>query len=181
MRESSDHRREVVVVAAALALAGLTALGLAGLGANGWVRLTGFGRTASAQPDRGVGGPAIPGETVLPGPTQMPGERPDRWMLPPDPLRRPVIEAEGTLEAIDGTEVVLGGEAGPGATVGTGMAVELAGDTTYYVEGRPTTFDQVPEGVPARVTYELEGERRVALRVEVLEGEPAEPLPPPVP
>lgn len=164
MGERTGHRRILPGLAGALVVAMLTAAGL-GLG----------GGRARAQPDRGLQ-PTIPGDTVTPLPNQMPGERPDRWLLPPDPFRRPVLEVEGRLAGIDGTELLLAGEALPGTGPATGVgqagtSIDLAGDTTYYVQGAPTTFDRIPVGVPARVTYEYRGERRVALRVEVLEGE----------
>jgi hypothetical protein len=171
-----------VAIAAALALAGLTALGLAGIGGDALARLGGLGGRAAAQPDRGAG-PTLPGETVTPLPGQMPGERPERWSMPQAPILRPELEVDGTLASVGGTQVVLAPEAPPGLPAAPEVpptAVDLADDTTYYVEGRPTTADQLPEGAPARVTYELRGARRVARRVEV-DAPPAPILPAPVP
>ncbi len=181
MRRDGTHRH-LLALAGAAGLVGLAVVGLVGPGAWG-----GLAGRAAAQPERGVG--TLPGEAVVPLPTELqnPADRPDRWVFA-DPRRPTVLEAEGPVTAIDGTELLLGGPdrleevTAPEIPLpDAGTAIELAGDTTYYVEGRPTTFDRIPLGVPARVTYQLLGERRVALRVEVLEGAPAPPLPEPVP
>lgn len=182
MRGRTGHRRTIRAILAALALGGLAVLGVAGGEA---VARLGLAGRAWAQPDRGLQ-PTIPGDTVVPPPNQFPGDRPDRWLSDPDPFARPTLEVEGTLESIDGTVVLLAGEALPGTGPATtiaraGTAIDLADDTTYYVDGQVTTFDRVPEGVPARVTYEYRGDRRVALRVEALEGEPLPALPEPAP
>jgi hypothetical protein len=170
---AGHRRRGLRGPAAALVAVALGALGPVGV--PGWRVGTGAAR---AQPDREYGTQA-PGETPVALPDPTPLARDDRWLFDEGAAGQPapVLEVVGILAAIDGAEVLVSrGEVIPPTPAG--LAISLAGDTTYYVEGRPTTFDQLPEGVPARVTYELRGDRRVALRVEV-EGGPAPILPPP--
>lgn len=183
MEERTGHGRSglrtIPVVAAVVGTAALAAWG--GPGVPG--RHTGLGGRAEAQqPDREYGAQA-PGATPVPLPDPTPVGRNDRWIFDEAgarPEEAPVLEVVGNLASIDGTEVVIaGGDELPPTSAG--LAISLAGDTTYYVAGRPTTFDQVPRDVPARVTYVLRGERRVALRVEVPRGPMAPALPGPEP
>lgn len=171
--------RRTLLILALLALAGARTLSPI-VGGNVISRLAIIDR-ALAQPDRGLR-TSIPGEAITPPPTQFPGDRPDRWLLPPNPLARPTLEADGTIEAIDGSELRLVGAVplatGPAtAIVRAPLTIDLAGDTTYFVEGVPTTFDRVPAGAPAQVTYEYQGNRRVALRVEAFEDQSRPAMP----
>jgi len=132
------------------------------------------------QPDRlppyDQSGVAIPSLGIL----QMPGDPGPDWILDdrPQPTGYEFVTV-GRFQAATPGELRLDTERGEE------VVVTVLPDTTWFLEGRPVTPDEIPAGSTVRAVFDLEGNERVARRVEAAPpGEPgiwlADPTAPPV-
>lgn len=106
-----------------------------------------------------------------PGQLTMPGE------MPPAQVERAqnqfvALRMDGTLLEVGADQVLIGrGEGQPDAVI------FVSPDTTYMLAGRPVTVDEIPLGGDVVATYDLEGARRIATRIDAMP--PNEGPPPP--
>ncbi|AKU92057.1 hypothetical protein AKJ08_2444 [Vulgatibacter incomptus] len=115
-----------------------------------------------------VFGPILPGSTVQLG---MPGDVPIQWIEPAEGIGW-ALEVEGSLVSSGNDQLVLEHGFGEPSTV-----LFVTPDTTYMLDGRAVTFNELPAGGEVRATYDLEGDRRVVTRVDAMP--PGQGPPPP--
>lgn len=93
---------------------------------------------------------------------------------PADALQRPenrefALKLRGILTAVGDDELVIRRSGRPDAVI------SITPQTSFALEGAPSTFDQLPMGGEALVIYDLAGQERVAMSVDV--NPPGEGLP----
>lgn len=108
-------------------------------------------------------------------PLDMPADPQPGWVFEPSE-RLFELQMEGALVSSGADAVRIRREGEPDALV------QVQPDTTFYLGGEPATRDQLPEGAEVRVVFDLEGNRRIARRIEApAGGEALQPTgPPPV-
>lgn len=108
---------------------------------------------------------------------EMPG---DVFQATPPPPTGPTysLKLEGAVASVGPRELVVEDRRGADSLV------TIRPDTVITMEGAPVTFDEIPPGSEVRVSFNLEGARRVATEIDAApKGQevPVDPtVPPPV-
>lgn len=106
-----------------------------------------------------------------PGNLTMPGDRSITWVERAE-NRFVALRMKGTLVEAGAEQIVIRqGETEPDAVVFVGP------ETLFFVDGRQEAVSELPLGGVVYVTYDLDGERRIASRVDAMP--PGEGPPPP--
>lgn len=121
---------------------------------------------AGAQP---VGHQPIMPTGPLQTPLRMPGDQPDRWIPPPPGGGAYSLQMEGRVAQLGADQLRISREDAPDALL------SVAPETSFFLDGAPVTFDQVPEGAKVLATFDIRGQERIAMRVDVATA--AEPIP----
>ncbi|HWV36857.1 MAG TPA: hypothetical protein VN033_00075 [Vulgatibacter sp.] len=103
------------------------------------------------------------------GDLSMPGDRDVTWIERAED-RFVALRMKGTLVEAGAEQLVIRQE---GAA--TDAVVFVSSETIFFVDGRPAAPGELPPGGEVLVTYDLDGERRIASRVDAMppgEGSP---------